>query len=165
MKATTLHELFLDELKDLYDAEHQITQALPKMEKAATSPELKAAFREHLQVTEQQIRRLEQVFESLGEKASRKTCPGVAGIIKEGEKLLTEAQGDALDAGLISAAQKVEHYEIAGYGCVRTWAQEMGHTQAVTLLQQTADEEGQADKKLTQLAESRINLKAEKKAA
>jgi ferritin-like metal-binding protein YciE len=164
MSLKSLNDAYLEELKDLYDAEHQITQALPKMEKAAHNQELKKAFQTHLQQTEGQIQRLEQVFESLGKKATRKTCAGMKGIIAEGQEKLkeaTEADPDTLDAALIAAAQHVEHYEMAGYGCVRTWAKELGFNDQARLLQQTLDEEGQTDKLLTQLAESRINLAAE----
>ncbi|HEU5015939.1 MAG TPA: ferritin-like domain-containing protein [Roseiflexaceae bacterium] len=160
-KLNTLEDLFIEELQDLYDAEHQITKALPKMAKAAASSELQQAFEMHLQQTEQQIKRLEQVFDSIGQKAKGKTCEAMKGIIKEGSELMSErAAAEVMDAGLIASAQRVEHYEMAGYGSVRTWAQQLGHSQAAKLLQQTLDEEGQTDKKLTQIAESMVNTRA-----
>lgn len=168
MHLKSLNDLYLEELQDLYDAEHQITQALPKMAEAAHNADLKAAFQEHLQQTQGQIGRLEQVFQMMGQKAERKTCAGMKGIIAEGQEKLKhagEADPDALDAGLIAAAQHVEHYEMAGYGCVRTWAQELGLHDQARLLQQTLDEEGETDKRLTMLAESRINRQAEIKRA
>ena len=161
MKLETLNDLLLDHLKDLYDAEHQITKALPKMAQAASSQQLKSAFQQHLSETENQIRRLEQVFDSMGKKATRKTCKGMKGVIEEGNEILEEdADATVKDAGLISAAQKVEHYEIAGYGTARTYARMLGMTDAANLLQQTLDEEGMTDEKLTQLAESSINVQA-----
>jgi ferritin-like metal-binding protein YciE len=161
MKLENLNDLLVDHLKDLYDAEHQITKALPKMSKAASSPQLKTAFDQHLSETENQIRRLEQVFDLLGTKASRKSCKAMKGLIEEGQELLEEdATPEVLDAGLIGAAQKVEHYEMAAYGAVRTYARILGMREAAALLQQTLDEEGNADKKLTQLAESSINVQA-----
>lgn|SRR5690606_9928976 len=162
MELQNLNDLLLDHLKDLYDAEHQITKALPKMAKAASSPQLKTAFEKHLSETENQIRRLEQVFETMGKKATRKTCKGMKGLIEEGEEILKEdAADDVRDAGLIAAAQKVEHYEIASYGTVRAYAEMLGMDEAADLLQKTLDEEGNTDKKLTQLAESRVNVKAQ----
>jgi ferritin-like metal-binding protein YciE len=161
MKMESLNELFHAELKDIYDAEHQITEALPKMEKAAHSAQLKQGFRTHLRETENHINRLEQVFGMIGKKAARKKCKGMAGLIKEGDELMKEdADADVTDAGLISAAQKVEHYEMAAYGALRTWAKMMGHRDAARLLQQTLDEEGDTDKKLTAMAETNINEKA-----
>jgi ferritin-like metal-binding protein YciE len=164
MSMKSLNDLYLDEIKDLYDAEHQITQALPKMVEAAHNRELKAAFRTHLKQTEGQIRRLEQVFESLGKQPARKACAGMKGILAEGQEKLkhaADADPDTLDAGLIAAAQHVEHYEMAGYGCVRTWAKELGFRDQARLLQETLDEEGETDKLLTGLAEKRINVAAE----
>jgi ferritin-like metal-binding protein YciE len=164
MSLKTLNDAYLEELKDLYDAEHQITEALPKMVEAAHNSQLKTAFKTHLKQTEGQIKRLEQVFESLGKTASRKPCSGMKGILAEGKEKLkeaSEADPDTLDAALIAAAQHVEHYEMAGYGCVRTWAKELGFKDQAQLLQQTLDEEGETDKLLTQLAESKINLAAE----
>lgn len=168
MHLKSLNDLYLDELKDLYDAEHQITEALPKMVQAAHNSDLKAAFQEHLQQTQQQIGRLEQVFQMLGQTAERKTCAGMKGILAEGQEKLKHARDadpDTLDAGLIAAAQHVEHYEMAGYGCARTWARELGLHDQANLLQQTLQEEGDTDKRLTMLAESRINPQAEMKQA
>lgn len=161
MKLETLNDLLIDHLKDLYDAEHQITKALPKMAEAASSQQLKSAFQQHLSETENQIRRLEQVFETMGKKATRKTCKAMKGLVEEGEEILKEdADPSVRDAGLIAAAQKVEHYEMAGYGTVRTYARMLGMTEAANLLQQTLDEEGMTDEKLTQLAESSVNVQA-----
>jgi ferritin-like metal-binding protein YciE len=161
MELRNLNDLLLDHLKDLYDAEHQITKALPKMAKAASSQQLKSAFNQHLSETENQIRRLEQVFDTMGKKATRKSCKGMKGLLEEGEEILKEdAADDVRDAGLIAAAQKVEHYEMAGYGAVRTYAKMLGMREAADLLQQTLDEEGNANKKLTQIAESNVNGQA-----
>src|SRR5215207_4243125 len=161
MQMNHLQELLIEDLKDLYNAEQQLTKALPKMARKASSPDLKAAFQTHLKETEGQIRRLEQVFEAFGAKAKGKTCHAMKGLIEEGNELMSEdAEPDVLDAGLIGAAQKVEHYEIASYGTVRTYAKLLGNEQAARLLQQTLDEEGMTDKKLTALAESHINVDA-----
>jgi ferritin-like metal-binding protein YciE len=161
MKLETIKDLYVEELKDLYDAENQIINALPKMEQAASNPQLKSAFQQHLQQTRGQVDRLDRIFQQLGENPRGKKCKGLAGIVAEGEELLKEqADPDVRDAGLIAAAQKVEHYEIAGYGTVRTYAQQLGQQDAATLLQQTLDEEGETDKKLTRLAEQNINKKA-----
>lgn len=158
----SLRDLLLHELSDLYSAEHQITKALPQMAEAASSPVLKSAFRDHLHETKDQIDRLDQVFRELGEKPQRKECKAMAGLINEGNEWMGEsAAPGVMDAGLIAAAQRVEHYEIAGYGCVRTYAQLLGYRSVVLLLQATLDEEGAADKKLTQLAK-RINVQAQK---
>lgn len=161
MKLENLEQLYLDELKDAYDFEHQILEALPKMEGAATTKELKDAFRDHRRQTENQVKRLEQVFNLVDRPAERKSCAGMKGVIKEGEEYV-KAKGDntAIDAGLISAAQRVEHYEIAAYGTLRTYANALGHTEEAALLQQTLEEEAQADEKLTRLAESGINVQA-----
>jgi ferritin-like metal-binding protein YciE len=157
----TLHDAFLDELRDTYDAEKQLTKALPKLAKAATSPDLRAAFEEHLEQTRGQIERLEQVFESLEEKVRGKHCDGIAGIIEEGKSIMEEAFDDTtMDACLIAAGQRAEHYEMAAYGTLVAWARGMGHTEAATLLQETLDEEKAADKKLTSLAEGGINQDA-----
>jgi ferritin-like metal-binding protein YciE len=157
-----LNDLLIDQLKDLYNAEGQLTKALPKMAKAATNPELKQAFENHLAQTEEHVNRLEQVFESIGEKAKGKTCAAMKGLIEEAKELLDEdARPEVLDAGLIAAAQRVEHYEIAGYGTVRTYCESLGHTEAARLLQQTLDEEGNTDKLLTKIAESHVNQMAE----
>ena len=158
-----LNDLFVHELKDLYDAENRITEALPKMAEAASSPALKSAFNEHLRQTENQISRLEQVFQRIGTEPKRETCVAIKGIIAEGEQMVS-AQGDSTvrDAGLIAAAQRVEHYEIAGYGTVRTLARQLGMADVAQILQTTLDEEGDTDKKLTQIAESAVNTQAPK---
>ena len=166
MKLESMQSLFLHELQDLYDAETQIVQALPKMAEAASAPELKRGFEEHLRQTEGQVKRLEQIFQQLDTSSKGKKCKGMAGLIAEGEELIKEkADPDVKDAGLIACAQKVEHYEIAGYGSARTWAQILGNNQACQLLQQTLDEEGETDKKLTRLAERKINQEAARAAA
>jgi ferritin-like metal-binding protein YciE len=161
MKLESLQDLYIEELRDLYDAEHQLIKALPKVVKAASSPDLKSAFEEHLQVTEQQANRLEQIFERLGVKAKGKKCEAMKGLIEEVKNLMSEdANEDVLDAGLIAAAQKVEHYEIAGYGTVRTWAEMLGHDKDADLLQETLDEEKEADERLNSLAKEVINVEA-----
>ncbi len=158
----TLDELLAEELKDIYSAEKQLLKALPRMVKKASSQELKSALQEHLQVTEGQVSRLEQVFQALGQPAKAKTCKAMQGLIAEAKEIMEEDASDAvLDAGIIAAAQKVEHYEIASYGTVRTWARLCGEEEAADLLQQTLDEEGEADKRLTQIAESLVNPRAE----
>ena len=157
-EAGTLHDAFIEELRDTYDAEKQLTKALPKLAKAATNAKLRAAFETHLQETQGQIARLDQVFESLDEKVRGKHCDGIAGIIKEGEAILEEEFDDTtMDACLIAAGQRAEHYEMAAYGTLVAWAQAMGHTTAARLLQQNLDEEKAADKKLSGLAEGGIN--------
>jgi ferritin-like metal-binding protein YciE len=157
-----LHELFLDELFDVHNAEQQLTKALPKMAKAAESDELREAFESHLAETEEHVSRLEEVVEGLGEKMKRKTCPAMKGLIEEAQELLKEQKdSSALDAALIAAAQKVEHYEIASYGTLCTWAEQMGHDEALQLLKQTLTEEKEADEKLTTIAESAANAQAE----
>jgi ferritin-like metal-binding protein YciE len=162
MGLESLHDLYVDELKDLYNAENQLLKALPRMAKAANHPNLQAAFTEHLEVTRGQVERLERIFKELGEKPTGKKCKAMEGLIEEGKELLEEeAEPSVLDAALICAAQKVEHYEMAGYGCVRTFAGLLGYTDAAELLQETLNEEGEADHKLTELAESVINLEAE----
>jgi ferritin-like metal-binding protein YciE len=156
-----LEELLVDELKDLYSAENQIIKALPKMSKAVSSPELKRAFERHLEETRKQVERLEQIAEALDIRLTGKKCKGMEGLIEEGKEIMAEdLDENAIDAGLIGAAQKVEHYEIAAYGTARTHAEMLGYTKAAKLLQQTLDEEGATDKKLTQLAESIINVEA-----
>ena len=161
MELNSLRDLYIDELKDLWSAEKQLVKALPKMAKAANDPELSKAFLTHLRQTEQQVKRLEQIFEELGESPRGKKCVGMEGLIEEGQELIKEKpEPEVLDAGLISKAQHVEHYEIAGYGTVRTYAQLLGADRQAQLLQQTLDEEGEADKLLTQLAENSINLEA-----
>jgi ferritin-like metal-binding protein YciE len=164
MELQDLRDLFVEELKDLYSAENQIITALPKMIKAASSKKLKAGFEEHLEQTKEQVQRLEQIFETLGASPKGKKCKGMEGLLEEGKELLEEdASAEVLDAGLIAAAQHVEHYEIAGYGCVRTYAELLGDKKAVQLLQKTLDEEKQTDSKLTELARA-INVEAEKAA-
>jgi ferritin-like metal-binding protein YciE len=165
MEVDSLKKLYVEELKDLYSAEKQILQALPKMVKKATNPQLKNAFQEHLEVTQGQVERLERIFEALGKPARGKKCKAMEGLLEEGKEIMAEDMGDdVMDAALISAAQRVEHYEMAGYGTVRTWAQLLGEKEAAKLLQQTLDEEGDADKSLTKLAESTINIEAMAKA-
>jgi ferritin-like metal-binding protein YciE len=156
-KPQTLEDAFVEELRDLYDAEKQLVKALPKMAKAAHSEELRDAFREHLEVTKTQAQRLEQIFEMLGQKARSKPCKGMKGLIEEGQEVIQEGSGaeeNIADLDLIAAAQKVEHYEISGYGTVRTFAQAIGRKDAAQLLDESAKEEGEADKKLTQLAKT-----------
>jgi ferritin-like metal-binding protein YciE len=160
MKLENLQQLFLKELRDLYDAEKQITVALPNLIDAAKYPELKTALQEHLDVTHQQIARLDRVFEALGEDPSGETCKGMKGVIKEGDDFIS-AGGDpsTVDAGIISAAQRVEHHEMAGYGTVRTYAELLGQQEIAQLLQQTLDEEKDADETLTEIARG-VNLEA-----
>jgi ferritin-like metal-binding protein YciE len=160
-KEKTLDDLFLTTLKDVYYAEKQILRALPKMAKAAESDELRQAFEKHRGETEEQVQRLEQVFEIIGKRASGKTCDAIQGIIEEGKEIMDDfADSEALDAGLIAAGQAVEHYEISRYGTLRSWAQELGLQDAVQLLEQTLQEEKKTDQLLTQLAEARVNQKA-----
>lgn len=160
-KEKTLDDLFYDTLKDIYYAERKIVKALPKMARAASSPELKTAFEKHKDQTQEHIERLQQVFEILGRRAQGKTCDAIEGIIAEGEEIIDEFKGTkALDAGLISSAQAVEHYEITRYGTLKRWATELGHKDIAKLLDATLQEEGQTDKDLTKLAETKINLKA-----
>ena len=157
----TLHDAFLDELRDAYDAEKQLTRALPKLAKAASSPALRTAFEKHLEETRGHVDRLERVFESLDEKVSGKHCDGIAGIIEEGKSVMEGDFDEAtMDACLIAGGQRAEHYEMAAYGTLVAWAQAMGHVEAADLLQQTLDEEKAADKKLSQLAEAGINQEA-----
>ena len=153
-----LQKLYLEELQDIYDAEHQILEALPKMEKAAQDSELKLAFREHREQTEGQVERLERVFESLGEEPERRTCKGMKGLLEEGAELIkAKGSSGAIDAGLIGAAQRVEHYEIAVYGTLHSFANALGHEDQADLLQETLDEEEETDEKLSELAEAGIN--------
>jgi ferritin-like metal-binding protein YciE len=157
----TLDDLFLDTLMDIYYAEKQIVKTLPKMAKAATAPELKAGFEQHAEETQGHIDRLEQVFELIGKPARGKTCDAILGILEEGKSIMDDFKGTvALDAGLVSSAQAVEHYEIARYGTLKTWATQMGLTDAVALLDATLKEEIATDKKLTQVATSTANRKA-----
>jgi ferritin-like metal-binding protein YciE len=157
-EAGTLHDAFIDELRDTYDAEKQLTKALPKLAKASSNPKLRQAFESHLAETQGQVARLEQVFESLGEKVRGKHCDGIAGIIEEGKSIMEEDFDETtMDACLIAAGQRAEHYEMAAYGTLVAWAQAMGHREAAKLLQKTLDEEKAADKKLSGLAEGGIN--------
>ena len=157
----TLHEAFVDELRDTYDAEKQLTKALPKMAKAANSPELREAIESHLEETRHQVERLEQVFESIEEKARGKHCDGIAGIIQEAQAMMQEDFDEpTADACLIAAAQRAEHYVMAAYGTLVAWARAMGHDDAADLLQETLDEEKAADEKLNSLAEGGINEEA-----
>jgi ferritin-like metal-binding protein YciE len=160
VEKSSLQDLYIDELRDLYNAETQLVKALPKMAKAASNDQLREAFQEHLRQTTEHVSRLEQIFEQLGEKASGKKCLGMEGLVKEGSETMKEDYSEEVkDAAIIGAAQRVEHYEMAGYGTVRAFAELLGETEHVTLLEQTLEEEKQADEKLTQLAEE-INPKA-----
>ena len=161
-KEKELSDLFLDTLKDIYFAEKKILSALPKMAKAAQSPKLKAAFEKHLGETENQVERLDQVFASIDETPKGKTCDAIMGIIDEGKEVMSEYRGmPALDAGLLAAAQAVEHYEISRYGTLKTWAAELGYSEAVKLLDATLKEEKTTDATLSQLAEAEVNRHAE----
>lgn len=161
MKLESLQDLLIDQLKDLYSAENQLMKALPKMAKAASNPKLRQGFEKHLAQTQKQAERLEQIFEELEVKGKGKKCAAMEGLIEEGQELMSEdAEPEVLDAGLIAAAQKVEHYEIASYGTARTYANVLGMSKAARLLQQTLDEEAETDRKLTELAESSINAEA-----
>lgn len=158
---SSLNELFLETLKDIYYAEKQILRALPKMAKAARSEELKSAFKQHQEQTEGQIERLEQVFEMVGKSARGKHCPAIVGIIDEGKEIMEDFSGkDALDAGLLAGAQAVEHYEISRYGTLKTWAQQLGMMDAVPLFEATLKEEKETDALLTRLAGAGVNAKA-----
>jgi ferritin-like metal-binding protein YciE len=160
-ESSQLQDLFVDELRDVYDAEKQIVKALPKVIRGATSEKLRAALEEHLEQTRGQVERLEQVFEHLDMKPRGKHCSGMEGILEEGKDLLNEHdRSDTLDAGLIAAAQRVEHYEMAAYGTLAAWARQLGHGDAVSLLEQTLEEEKAADRKLTMIAESEANPEA-----
>ncbi len=161
MKMESLKDLYLEQLRDLYDAETQILDALPKMAESANSPDLKSGFNQHLRQTRDHVARLERIFDTLGEKASGQTCHGMKGLLKEGVEMV-KAKGDpeVHDAGLIAAAQRVEHYEIAAYGTVRTYAEMLGQSDAVVNLNKTLEEEKETDRKLTQLAQSHINAEA-----
>lgn len=162
MELESLRALYVDELKDLYSAEGQILKALPRMIKAASNRQLRQALTEHERVTRRQVKRLERIFKDLDESPRGKKCHGMEGLLEEGKELIAEKPDpEVLDAGLISKAQHVEHYEIAGYGTVRAWAQQLGYDEHAELLQATLDEEGEADKRLTQLAESSINVEAD----
>jgi ferritin-like metal-binding protein YciE len=158
MKVDSLHDLYLEQLKDLYDAEHQLIQALPKMAKAASSTELRGAFEEHLEQTKEHARRIETIFEKMGEKGKGQKCKAMEGLVKEGGEVIKEDMEDGVkDAALIAAAQRVEHYEMAGYGCVRTYAALLGDNEAAALLEKTLQEEKEADETLGGIAEQ-INV-------
>jgi ferritin-like metal-binding protein YciE len=160
MKSNRLKHLYVEELKDLYSAENQLIKAIPKMAEASTSPDLRAGFEEHLGQTRGHVARLEKIFKALGESPTGKKCKGMDGLIKEGGEMIEEDPGpEELDAGLISAAQRVEHYEMAGYGCVATYAKLLGETEAESLLRETLEEERDTDKKLTKLS-GQINVEA-----
>ena len=162
MKLDSLEPLFVEELRDIYNAENQLLKALPKMAKGANSPELKRAFEEHLEQTREQVERLDEIFEKLGKNAKGKTCKAMKGLIEEGSEMMEEDGEDSvMDAAIIAGAQKIEHYEIASYGTVRAWAEQLGNEDAVDLLQQTLDEESEANEKLTELAESSVNVEAQ----
>jgi ferritin-like metal-binding protein YciE len=159
VELNSLDDLFVEQLNDLYSAENQLVEALPKMAKAASNKELKDGFQEHLKQTKEHVNRLEQIFDELGQKPGGVTCEAMEGLIKEGEEYVEEDMDENVrDAALIAAAQRVEHYEIAGYGTVRTYAKHLGNDKAAKLLQQTLDEEGETDKKLTKLAESGAHI-------
>jgi ferritin-like metal-binding protein YciE len=161
MKLRSLEDLFIEQLKDIYYAERHILKALPKMAKKASNTELADAFEEHLQETETHIDRLERVFEIIDRKPQAKKCEAMDGLIKEGKELMKEDAGaSVIDAGMIVAAQKVEHYEIAAYGSLRTFAEKLGYEEAADILQETLDEESAADEKLTEIAESSVNEEA-----
>ncbi len=163
MELETLKDLYVHELKDLYSAEKQLLKALPKMAKAATNEQLAAGFTQHLGETKEHVARLEQILKDLGQSTRGPKCKGMEGLVAEGQEMIEEeADEEVRDAGLISAAQRTEHYEIAGYGCARTYAELLGEKAAAKILQQTLDEEGATDKKLTQLAVTTINLAAAK---
>jgi ferritin-like metal-binding protein YciE len=162
MKLDSLQHLLVDQLKDLYSAENQLVKALPKMAKAASTPELRAGFEEHLEQTRKQVERLEAISEQMGISPKGKKCAAMEGLIEEGKELIEEEPDPAvLDAGLIAAAQKVEHYEMASYGCARTWAEQLGLEEAAGLLQETYEEEKETDEKLTQLAKQKVNAGAQ----
>ena len=162
MKLDSLRTLWIEEMRDLYSAENQLLKALPKMAKKATTPELKEAFELHLDETRGHVERLEEIFSRLGKKPAGKTCKAMKGLIEEGAEMMSEDGLDSvIDAGIIAAAQRVEHYEIAGYGVVRTFASILGEDEAEDLLQETLDEEGAADHKLTEIAEGIVNDEAE----
>jgi len=161
MQMESLQELLIQDLRDLYSAENQLLKAMPKMAKKATNPDLKKAFETHMRETEGQVQRLQKIFEKLGKKPTGKKCAAMEGLIEEGKEAMGEDMDEeTMDAALIAVAQKIEHYEIAGYGTTRTWAQQIGDDQTARLLQQTLDEEGKTDKLLTELAESTINVEA-----
>jgi ferritin-like metal-binding protein YciE len=161
MSVDSLEKLYVEQLRDIYDAENQLMRSLPKMANGATSPELRAAFQDHLEKTRGHVRRLDEIFQTLGHPSKGKSCKAMVGLIEEGEEILKgDSDSSVRDAGLIAAAQKIEHYEIASYGTLRTFAEFRGDRQAAQALQETLDEEYEADKTLTQVAESSINVQA-----
>ena len=161
-KMATLEDLYTDMLKDMYSAEKQLVKALPKLAKNAQSPDLKKAFQEHLKQTEGHVERIERIFSDMEGSPRGKKCVGMEGLIEEGNEIMQEdAEPDVLDAGLIAAAQKVEHYEISSYGTARAWAERLGYDKAARLLQQTLEEESMANEKLTKIAESHVNMEAQ----
>ncbi len=161
MQVDSLEQLYVDQLRGIYDAENQLVRSLPKMAKAASSPELRTAFEQHLEQTREHVRRLDEIFRSLGHPSKGRSCKAMIGLIEEGEEIVKlDTEPSVRDAGLIAAAQKVEHYEIASYGTLRTFAEFRGDRQAAQSLQETLDEEYEADKTLTQVAESSINVEA-----
>jgi ferritin-like metal-binding protein YciE len=161
MKMESLKDLYLEQLRDLYDAETQLVEALPKIAEAANASDLKTAFNQHLRQTREHVTRLERIFSALGEKPEGQTCQGMKGLLKEGQEIIkAKGEPEVIDAGLIAAAQRVEHYEIAGYGTVRTYAETLGAEEAARLLEKTLQEEEETDDKLTELAESHINAEA-----
>lgn len=163
LKLDSFEDLFLIQIKDLYDAEQRLIAALPKMAEAAHSPELKRAFEMHLEETRDQARRLEQIFNLLGESPERQTCEAMKGLVEEGADIIkAKGEDEIRDAALIAAAQRIEHYEISGYGSARTFAQRLGLSDAVRLLQETLDEEGNTDKILTHIAEESVNVQAQR---
>lgn len=165
MKLKSLQDLYVHELKDLFSAEQQILKALPKMAKAATSTEVRSAFEQHLETTRRQVERLERIFERMDISPKGTKCKGMEGLIEEGEEIMDmDAEAVVCDAALISSAQRIEHYEIAGYGTCRTYARQLGFEEDARLLQETLQEEGESDKKLTVIAESRVNVEASKHA-
>ena len=161
MEIESLQELLIEEMRDIYSAEVQLTKAMPKMAKKASDPKLKKAFETHLKETEVQIQRLQKIFDKLGKKPTGKKCAAMEGLVEEGKEMMAEDMDEeTMDAALIAVAQKIEHYEIASYGTVRTWARHIGDEQTAKLLQQTLDEEGKTDKLLTEMAENNINVQA-----
>jgi len=166
MPVDSLEKLYVDQLRDIYDAENQLVRALPKMAKSASAPDLKTAFEDHLEKTREHVRRLEEIFRGLGHPPKGKSCKAMVGLVEEGEEIMKlDAEASVKDAGLIAAAQKVEHYEIAAYGTLRTFAEFRGDRDAAQALQETLDEEYEADKTLTQVAESQINVQAAERGA
>jgi ferritin-like metal-binding protein YciE len=160
MKIDNLQELFVEQLRDLYDGEQQITEALPKLIEKASNPQLKSALKEHLEITRQQITRLEQIFKGMNEKPTGESCKGMKGVIKEGDDVVSKANDPAVrDASIITSAQRVEHYEMAGYGTVKTYARQLGKPEYARILDQILSEEKEADEKLSQIADS-VNIEA-----